>query len=185
MKPVAAIPILIGAETPLNIRMTGEVADGLITLHTVPKQVAEIRELLSEGLARRGDGRSVDDLEIVSNATVAVTDDVHATIQKAKKGIALYAGGFGAREMNFHKDAFAKRGFQAEADRIQELFLAGRRDEAAAAVPDEYVDEGMLIGSLQRIRERFTTWRDAGFTTLRIGTGRDDVLEMIARANDS
>jgi alkanesulfonate monooxygenase SsuD/methylene tetrahydromethanopterin reductase-like flavin-dependent oxidoreductase (luciferase family) len=141
-----------------------------------------MRVLLAEGLARRGDGRKVEELEIVSNVAVVVTDDVHGAIQKAKKGIALYAGGFGARDMNFHKDAFAKRGFQAEADRIQELFLAGRRDEAAAAVPDEYVDEGMLIGPPERIRERFVTWRDAGFTTLRIGTGREDVLEMIARA---
>jgi alkanesulfonate monooxygenase SsuD/methylene tetrahydromethanopterin reductase-like flavin-dependent oxidoreductase (luciferase family) len=183
MKPLADIPILIGAETPLNIRMTGEVADGLITLHTVPKQVREMRALLGEGVARRHDGRTVDDLEIVSSVTVAVTDDVARTIEKAKKGIALYAGGFGSREMNFHKDAFAKRGFQAEADRIQELFLAGRRDEAAAAVPDEYVDEGMLIGPPARIRERFAVWRDSGFTTLRIGTAREDVLELIAQTN--
>jgi F420-dependent oxidoreductase-like protein len=183
MKPLADIPIFIGAETPLNIRMTGEVADGLITLHTVPKQVREMRALLGEGAARRHDWRSVDDIEIVSSVTVAVTDDVAGTIEKAKKGIALYAGGFGSREMNFHKDAFAKRGFQAEADRIQELFLAGRRDEAAAAVPDEYVDEGMLIGPPARIRERFAVWRDSGFTTLRIGTAREDVLELIARAN--
>jgi alkanesulfonate monooxygenase SsuD/methylene tetrahydromethanopterin reductase-like flavin-dependent oxidoreductase (luciferase family) len=185
MRPLADIPILIGAETPLNIRMTGEVADGLITLHTVPKQVAQVRAQLAEGVARRRDGRTLADLEIVSSVTVAVTDDVAGTMQRAKKGIALYAGGFGAKDMNFHKDAFAKRGFQAEADRIQELFLAGRREEAAAAVPDEYVDAGMLIGPPERIRERFTAWRDSGFTTLRIGTTREDVLELIVRARDA
>lgn len=183
VKDVANIPILIGAETDLNIRMTGEIADGLLTLHTVPKQVDDVRTLLKEGLAKRIDGKSLEDLEIISGVGVSVTDDVQGTIDAAKRGIALYAGGFGARDVNFHKDAFAKRGYQAEADRIQELFLAGRRDEAAQAVPDEYVDEELLIGPLERIKERFTTWRDSGFTTLRINTNRTDVLKLIVDAN--
>ena len=183
VKDVADIPILIGAETDLNVRMTGEIADGLLTLHTVPKQVNDVRALLSNGLARRRDGKSLEDLEIISGVTVAVTDDVKSTIDAAKKAIALYAGGFGARDINFHKDAFAKRGYQAEADRIQELFLAGRRDEATQAVPDEYVDEEMLIGPPQRIKERFATWRDSGFTTLRINSNREDVLKLIADVN--
>ena len=154
-RPRAPIPILIGAETPLNIRMTGQVADG----------------------------RTLDDLEIVGGVHVSLTNDVKGKIQKAKHGIALYAGGFGAKDMNFHKDAFAKRGYQAEADRIQELFLAGRRDEAAAAVPDEYVDEEMLIGPPARIKERFRAWRDSGFTTLRIQTTRDEALALVAEVN--
>ena len=125
----------------------------------------------------------LEDFEIISGVSVTVTDDVQGAIDAAKRGIALYAGGFGARDINFHKDAFAKRGYQAEADRIQELFLAGRRDEAAQAVPDEYVDEELLIGPPGRIKERFTTWRDSGFTTLRINSNRDDVLKLIADAN--
>lgn len=184
-RPLAEIPILIGAETALNVKMTGEIADGLLTLHTVARQVGEVRALLREGLERCRHGRTLDDFEIVSGVTVVVTDDIAGTIGRAKRGIALYAGGFGARDMNFHKDAFAKRGYQAEADRIQELFLAGRRDEAAAAVPDEYVDEEMLIGPLSRIRERFAAWRDSGFTTLRIGTSSPEVLEAIARVNEA
>jgi F420-dependent oxidoreductase-like protein len=183
MKDVADIPILIGAETDLNVRMTGEIADGLLTLHTVPKQVSDVRELLGQGIAKRSDGKLLEDLEIISGVSITVTDDVKATIDAAKKGIALYAGGFGARDINFHKDAFAKRGYQAEADRIQELFLAGRRDEATQAVPDEYVDEEMLIGPPERIKQRFATWRDSGFTTLRINTNRNDILELIAEVN--
>ncbi|MET0183022.1 MAG: LLM class flavin-dependent oxidoreductase [Caulobacterales bacterium] len=185
MRDAKMIPIYIGAETPLNVKMTGEVGDGLITLHSVPKQVKEIQAQLSEGLSRRGDGRTLSDLGIVSGVYVIQTDDVAGTIKKAKEGIALYAGGYGAKEVNFHKDAFAKRGYQAEADRIQELFLAGRRDEAAAAVPDEYVEEEMIIGPPARIKEKFAAWRDSGFTTLRINTRNDDVLELVARANDS
>lgn len=183
MRNVPDIPILIGAETDLNVRMTGEIADGLLTLHTVPKQVPEVRALLAEGLAKRSDGKTLEELEIISGVGITVTDDVQGTIDAAKRGIALYAGGFGARDINFHKDAFAKRGYHAEADRIQELFLAGHRDEAAQVVPDDYVDEEMLIGPPQRIKERFATWRDSGFTTLRINTNRDDVLALIADAN--
>jgi F420-dependent oxidoreductase-like protein len=185
MRGSQQIPILIGAETPLNLRMTGEVADGLVTLHSVPRQMPEIRALLEEGLARRKDGRKFEDLEIMGGVQVAVSEDVKATINKAKAGIALYAGGYGARDVNFHKDAFAKRGYQKEADRIQELFLAGHREEAAQAVPDEYVDEEFLIGDFDRIKERFKTWRDSRFTTVRIGTHRPDVLEMIAKAADA
>jgi F420-dependent oxidoreductase-like protein len=185
VKNVPDIPILIGAETDLNIRMTGEVADGLLTLHTVPRQTADVRALLAEGVAKRDDGKSLEDLQIISGVTVTVTDDVQGAIDAAKKGIALYAGGFGARDINFHKDAFAKRGYQAEADRIQELFLAGRRDEAAKVVPDEYVDEEMLIGPPERIKQRFSTWRDSGFTTLRINSNREDVLQLVADANNA
>ena len=179
IRNVPPIPILIGAETPLNLKMTGEIADGLITLHSVPRQLPEIVQLLDEGLSRRQDGRGVGDLDIVGGVQVVITDDVKGIIQKAKQGIAMYAGGFGAKDVNFHKDAFAKRGYEKEADRIQELFLANRRDEAAAAVPDEYVDEEMLIGPIERVRERFKIWRDSRFTILRVGTNRTDVLKAI------
>ncbi len=179
-RPLAPIPVLIGAETALNTRMTGEVADGLVTMHTVPRLMAAVRALLAEGVARRTDGKRLEDLEVLGSVTISISSDVKATMAKAKRGIALYAGGFGAKEMNFHKDAFVRRGFQAEADRIHELFLAGHREEAAAAVPDEYVDEEMLIGSPERIKERFAAWRDCGFTTLRIQASRPEAYELAA-----
>jgi F420-dependent oxidoreductase-like protein len=184
-KPEAPIPILIGAETPLNVRMTGEIADGLVAMHTVPKQVKDLQALLSEGLAKRADGKTLAEFQIVSGVRVALTDDVRGAIEKAKKGIALYTGGFGARDLNFHKNGMIKRGYAEAADRIQELFLAGHREEAAKAVPDEYVEEEVLIGPEARIRERFAAWRDSGFTTLHIHTERPEVLELIARANDA
>jgi F420-dependent oxidoreductase-like protein len=185
LRDVAPIPILIGAETPLNVRMTGEIAEGLVTLHSVPRQLQDIAALLDEGLARRSDGRRLEDLEIAGQVRVVETDDVAGAIQAAKRSIALYTGGFGARDVNFHKDAFAKRGYQKEADRIQELFLAGRRDEAADAVPDEYVEEEMLIGPPARIRERWKAWRDSRFTILSVGTSRPDLLKLIAETTDA
>ena len=86
----------------------------------------------------------------------------------------------GARDLNFHKDAMARRGYADAADRIQELFLEGRRDEATNAVPDEYVDEGALLGSRERIAQRFVAWDECGLTGLTIHTDQDDALELIA-----
>ena len=105
--------------------------------------------------ARPGRAASLDTLAIHASTTVHLTDDVAGTIARMKPRVALYVGGMGARDHNFHKDAMVRRGYADAAERIQELFLAGRRDEAIAAVPDEYVDEGALLGSPDRIAKRF------------------------------
>jgi len=86
----------------------------------------------------------------------------------------------GSRDQNFHKDAMTRRGYGDAANRIQELFLAGKRDEAIAAVPDEYVDEGGLIGTTKRIRERLEPWTSCGITGLTITTQQNEALELMA-----
>jgi alkanesulfonate monooxygenase SsuD/methylene tetrahydromethanopterin reductase-like flavin-dependent oxidoreductase (luciferase family) len=93
----------------------------------------------------------------------------------------LYVGGMGARDHNFHKDAMVRRGYADAAERIQELFLEGRRDEATGAVPDEYVDEGALLGSPDRIARRFVPWTECGITGLTIHAEQDDAVELMAR----
>ena len=87
----------------------------------------------------------------------------------------------GARELNYHKQGMVDRGFREAAERIQELFLAGRREEAVAAVPDEFLDGGALIGPPDRIRGRFNAWRDAGFTLLIVGEPPDEAMDVIAK----
>jgi alkanesulfonate monooxygenase SsuD/methylene tetrahydromethanopterin reductase-like flavin-dependent oxidoreductase (luciferase family) len=87
----------------------------------------------------------------------------------------------GARDMNFHKDAMARRGYADAADRIQDLFLAGRRDEAIGAVPDEYVDDGALVGSPERIAARLRPWTECGVTGLTIHTDQDEAVELMAK----
>ena len=109
-----------------------------------------------------------------------LTDDVRDTIGKMKPRVALYVGGMGARDLNFHKDAMARRGYADAAARIQELFLAGKRDDAIAAVPDDYIDEGGLIGTPARIKERFRPWTECGLTGLTIHTGQDEAVELMA-----
>lgn len=175
-----AIPVMLGTSTPLSIRMTGEIADGWLSMHVIPNGLSPKLKLLEEGLARRTDGKTLRDLELVANVQLMVTDNVQAALDAVKPHIALYVGGMGAQEKNFHKDAMVERGFADAANRIQELFLAGRKDEAAAAVPDEYLDEAALIGPQARIAERFTRWRDSAFTLLRLTCRDSEAVETIA-----
>lgn len=175
------IPIMLGTSTPGNIRLTGEIADGWLTMHVTPGSIGAKLRSLEEGVAKRTDGKTMADMEIVANAQLVLTADVRAALNAAKAHIALYVGGMGAQSKNFHKDAMIGRGFAAEADRIQELYLAGHKEEATAAVPDEYIDEGALIGPEARIAERFAKWRDSPITLIRLTTSSAEAMEAIAR----
>ena len=111
---------------------------------------------------------------------MTITDDIEGALAERKPQIALYAGGMGARSMNFHNDAMVAAGFPEEAARIQELFLAGRKQEAIAAVPDAYVDRGVLVGPPERIRERYRAWAESGVTGLTVGTTQPEAMELMA-----
>jgi F420-dependent oxidoreductase-like protein len=176
-----AIPIMLGTSTPGNIRLTGEIADGWLSMHVTPAQLPGHLLQLAKGLALRSDGKSLKDLEIVAALSVIQTQDVQAALSAMKPATALYVGGMGAKDKNFHKDAMIARGFAAEAERVQELYLAGYKDEAAAAVPDAYLDQGALIGPADRIAERYPAWRDSGFTTLRLTKATIPAMETVAR----
>ena len=108
------------------------------------------------------------------------TDDVRSALRTMKPGIALYVGGMGHPKVNFHKRAMAEHGYADAAARIEELFRAGRKDEAAAAVPDEFVDEQALVGSPTRIRDRFKAWADCGITALHLDTTQAAAIELMA-----
>ena len=175
------IPVLLGTSTPGNIRLTGEIADGWTSMHVTPENAPDKFKILEQGLAKRTDGKTLKDMELIANVGMVVTDDVKATLDKSRPSTALYIGGMGAKDKNFHKQAMIERGFAAEAERIQELYLAGRKAEAEAVVPYEYLDAGSLVGSPARIKERFAAWRDSGFTMLRVGRLGDDEMELIAK----
>ena len=134
--------------------------------HLAPHTVKNYIPLLEEGIARRTDGKRLQDFVLRGTLSVYVNNDVKSAIDAAKPNIALYAGGMGAKSKNFHKDAMIQRGFRDAAERIQELFLAGRKDEAAAAVPDEYVDDENLIGPPERIKQRWRLWLDSGLNMM-------------------
>jgi alkanesulfonate monooxygenase SsuD/methylene tetrahydromethanopterin reductase-like flavin-dependent oxidoreductase (luciferase family) len=162
------------------VKLTAEIADGWLPLGFVPRLMPMLRPWLEEGFRRAGTGKGFADFEIQARAEVAITDDVRGALGRMKPRVALYVGGMGHRDKNFHKEMMIRRGFGDAAARIQELFLAKRKDEAIAAVPDEFCDEMALVGPVGRIRERYRAWADCGITGLTITTEQPEAMELMA-----
>lgn len=174
------LPIYLATMGPINIRMTAELADGWLPIWFSPYRMDLFRPSLEEGFRRAGNGKSWQDFDIAAGCTVIVTDDVKAALAGMKPNLALYLGGMGAREKNFHNEMAVKYGYADAAARIQELYLGGRKQEAEDAVPDELCDEMSLIGPEARIRERYRAWEDAGVTTMLIGSRQPRALQLMA-----
>jgi len=174
------LPIWLGTGTEANVKLTAEIADGWLPLGFVPGSMKTYLPWLEEGFRRAGKGKSLKDLEIQASTTVIITDEVRAAFRQMKPNIALYVGGMGHRDKNFHNDMMVRRGYGDAAKAIQELYLAGRKGEAIEAVPDEYCDEMALVGPPARIRDRYRAWEDSGATGLTIRTDQDEALELMA-----
>ena len=179
LHPNPNLPIWLGTGTESNVKLTAEIADGWLPLGFVPGSMKTYKPWLEEGFQRAGNGKSLKDLEIQAGVTVIITDDLREAFRKMKPNIALYVGGMGHRDKNFHTDMMVRRGYGDAAKQIQELYLSGRKGEAIEAVPDEYCDEGSLVGPPARIRERYKPWADSGATGLTIN-GEQDALELMA-----
>jgi F420-dependent oxidoreductase-like protein len=158
------IPIYLAAIGPKNTTLAGEIADGWIPTLFSPEHVAEFRPLLEEGAARAG--RTLDGFDIAPSVNVFITDDVAAARDAMRPFIALYVGGMGSRDKNFYNNLVQRYGFEEAAQKVQDLYLEGRRDEAMAALPDELIDTVSLCGPADRVRERLAVYRDAGVGTL-------------------
>jgi F420-dependent oxidoreductase-like protein len=172
------IPIFLGAEGPKNIAQTAEIADGWLALFYSPHHHDELYgPSLKEGFARRA--VPPEDFEIAVSLDFIVHDDVEAAADMIRPRLALYLGGMGARSMNFHHEVAVRMGYGSEARRIQQLFLEGKKREAAAAVPTKLVEEISLIGPPDKIRHDLDAWRDAGVTSLLI-VGSPPVLRQAA-----
>ncbi len=177
------IPILLGTVSPLNVRMTAEIADGWIGMHMTPASLPHMIAAIDEGLARRSDGRQRKDFRIQAMIGVHCDPDVKAALESLKPGLAIAIGGMGTRDKNYHADMMRLAGFAEAADRIQDLFLAGRKQEAAAAVPDDYLDEEALVGPPDRLRERAKRWREAGLDLLMMHNAGEAELDALAALN--
>src|SRR5437868_905726 len=160
------IPIFLGAEGPKNIALAAEICDGWLALFFAPQHEAFYRDALAEGFGREGARRSLDDFEVVASVPLIVTDDVESAADMMRPMYALYFGGMGAKKANFHHDVAVRMGYEAEAKRIQDLYLEGKKDEAAAAVPTKLVEELALIGTPDKIRHDLEAWRDSIVTTI-------------------
>jgi F420-dependent oxidoreductase-like protein len=176
----ADIPIFLGSENEATVKLCAEVCDGWLPLGFVPGSMPHYRPWLEHGLARAGGGKSLDKFEIFAMLPVVIERDVRAAFARMKPDVALYVGGMGARSKNFHNDLMVRQGFPEAAARIQELYLAGRKEEAAAAVPDELLDLRALVGPPERIRERYRAWEDSGATGLLVRAGQDEAIDLMA-----
>jgi F420-dependent oxidoreductase-like protein len=176
------IPIYLGTGNEATVKLTAEIADGWLPLGFVPGSLPEYRPWLEEGFRRSGGKRSFANFEIQGSVHVVVDDDVKAALAGLKPEVALYVGGMGHRDKNFHKDIMVRRGFKDAAERIQELYLAQRKEEAADAVPNEWVDQKSLVGPPARIKQRYRAWEESGLTGLTVRSRQAEAVEVMAEA---
>lgn len=178
----ADIPVVIASIGPKNVELTAELADGWQPIHFVPDRFTQVwGESLDAGRAKRAD--DLAPLQIMAGGPVALGSgpEVQVARDEARAHIAFYVGGMGAKSKNFYNDLFKRYGWEEEAETIQDHFLAGRRDEATAAVPEEYLDLSMLCGDEGYVRERLEVYREVGVTHLNIDPKGDEPLEVIAK----
>lgn len=173
--------IWLGTGAPEMVRMTAEIADGWLAFGMRPGNVATFEKWFAEGFARAGGGKSRADFEIQGGVSVTLTHDVKSALQAGKPFVALYVGGMGHPDLNFHKKRMHREGWGEAAERIHELFQAGRREEAIAAVPDDYIDEGGLFGDRARITERWRKlWEPMPYTGVTVRTEQEEAYDLMA-----
>jgi F420-dependent oxidoreductase-like protein len=180
LHPGPGIGIWIAAGGPINIALTAEVADGFLPMGWGATGLADASTALERGFAARTAPTSRAAFEIFGGCQVKISNDVAATLDAMRPLTAMYVGGMGSATHNYHRAAMTRRGYAEAADRIQELWLAGRKSEAVAAVPDEYLDDGGLYGSVSRIRERWEPWTQRGLTGLTIRSEQTEALALMA-----
>ena len=175
------IPIYVAAIGPKSVAQTAEIADGWLPIFYSPYRAPTVyRDALAAGFAKAGGGKGFDRFDVAVTATIIINDDVQACLGFIKPALALYIGGMGARGKNFYNDLACRYGFEAEAKKIQDLYLDGKKPEAAAAVPDALADEIALVGPKERIRDRLAAWREANVGTLICGTNQVEALRYMA-----
>ena len=173
------LPIYLGAEGPKNVALTAEIADGWLPLFFAPKDNGFYLDALREGFGRPGARRSLDDFDVAAVVPVVFDDDLEAAADMVRPMLALYAGGMGAREANFHLDVFARMGFEEACAKIQDLYLAGDKRAAIAAVPTDMVESVALVGPPDKVADDLAQWRESVVTTLVI-SGPPPVLQTMA-----
>ena len=173
LRPLRAeIPIYLAALGPKNVALAAEIADGWLPIFVAPER---FDDAFGPSLAAAPPG-----FEIAATASVFVGDDVAALRDALRPYVALYVGGMGAKGRNFYNSLVRRYGWEEDAERIQELYLAGKQREAIAAVPDELVDAVSLVGPKERIAERLEAWRETPVTTLVLGTTQPEALQTLA-----
>ncbi len=185
--PREHIPIYLAAVGPKNLELAGEIADGWLAIFFSPEHSGELVESVATGRRRAGRGTAEDPLagfDIAPSVPVCIHDDVEVAAAAIAPYAALYVGGMGSREQNFYNQLACRMGFEEEAAKVQDLYLAGNKRDAAAAVPLEFIDATSLIGPRERIQERLSRYADAGVGTLGVSpfAATPDEQRQIVRA---
>jgi F420-dependent oxidoreductase-like protein len=185
LKPIthplrADIPIMLGAEGPKNVALAAEICDGWLPIFYSPRIADMYNEWLDEGFARPGARRTRETFEICATAQVVITDDRPAIMELMKPHLALYMGGMGAEDTNFHADVYRRMGYADVVDEVTALFRSDRKDQAAAVIPDELVDDSAIVGNLDYVREQIKAWEAAGVTMMVIGARSTEQIHELA-----
>ena len=160
------IPIYLAAEGPKNVALSAEIADGWLPLFFSPKEDGWYREQLDAGFAASGDATKKDRFEVTATVSIVPGDNVQECADMIRPFLALYAGGMGAKGANFHYEVFERMGYGDVADKVQNLYLEGKKEEAAASIPLEMVEDVALVGPAGKIKEELSQWEDTCITEL-------------------
>jgi F420-dependent oxidoreductase-like protein len=185
LKPIthplrADIPVMLGAEGPKNVALAAEICDGWLPIFYSPRIADMYNEWLDEGFARPGARRTRETFEICATAQVVITDDRASVLELMKPHLALYVGGMGAEDTNFHAEVYRRMGYSEVVDDVTALFRSDRKDEAAKIIPDELVDDSAIVGDLDYVREQIKLWEAAGVTMMVIGARSPEQIRELA-----
>ena len=185
LKPIthplrADIPVMLGAEGPKNVALAAEICDGWLPIFYSPRIAGMYNEWLDEGFARPGARRSREDFEICATAQVVVTDDRPAIMELMKPHLALYMGGMGAEDTNFHADVYRRMGYSEVVDDVTKLFRSDRKDQAAKIIPDELVDDAAIVGDVDYVRKQIAAWETAGVTMMVVAARSAEQIRDLA-----
>ena len=185
LKPIthplrADIPVMLGAEGPKNVALAAEICDGWLPIFYSPRIAPMYNEWLDEGFARPGARRTRETFEICATAQVVVTDDRPAIMELMKPHLALYMGGMGAEDTNFHADVYRRMGYSEVVDDVTRLFRSDRKDEAAKIIPDELVDDSAIVGDLAYVQQQIKAWEAAGVTMMVVGARSPEQIRDLA-----
>jgi F420-dependent oxidoreductase-like protein len=173
------MPIYVASIGPKNVELTAEIADGWLPIFYSPERYPDyFKEQVDTGLAKAD--KTIENFDIAPTVYVVMDDDLEMAYNQIKPMLALYIGGMGAKGKNFYHELATRYGFEAEANTIQDLYLAGNKIEATVAVPNELVDAVALVGSRDRIKDRLQLWKNSEITTLNIQTFDIKVIRAMA-----
>ncbi|MEQ0574225.1 LLM class flavin-dependent oxidoreductase [Mycobacterium tuberculosis] len=173
------IPIMLGAEGPKNVALAAEICDGWLPIFYSPRMAGMYNRWPTKDSPGPAPGVAAR-TEICATAQVVITDDRAAAFAGIKPFLALYMGGMGAEETNFHADVYRRMGYTQVVDEVTKLFRSGRKDEAAEIIPDELVDDAVIVGDIDHVRKQMAVWEAAGVTMMVVTAGSAEQVRDLA-----